>query len=129
MESIKCGICKENNPELLQGHHLCYKPEIIVFLCIPCHSIQHKNHGVGRGIISKKDLLILYYLKKLGNKEISSKDIYRFYFGQTHRKVRIFEQVGLLKRKKYTEHPVIYKITNKSKQGYYYLPEKFKVKK
>jgi len=103
-------MCSEENLELLQEHHWRYKPEIKNILCIFCHSVQHPNHGIGRGLINKRDKKVLLYFILNKQKEISSKDIYRFYLGQTFRKLKSFEAIGLLKRKKFTELPKIYEI-------------------
>ena len=40
----KCVICKKE--EATQKHHICYDPEIILDVCVPCHIKLHK-HGVG----------------------------------------------------------------------------------
>ena len=107
---MECGICKEIDPELLQEHHWRYNPEIKSILCLFCHSVQHPSHGIGNGKISEKDKRILLYFIIKKQKEIISKDLLRFYWGQTFRKLKLFEQLGFLKRKRFTELPAIYEI-------------------
>jgi hypothetical protein len=107
---MECGICHEKEPELLQEHHWRYKPEIKSILYIFCHSVQHLNHGIGRGLISKRDMKVLLYFILKKQKEIISRDIYKFYSGQTFRKLKLFGDMGLLKRKEFTEFPKIYEI-------------------
>lgn len=109
---MECAMymCNEENPELLQEHHWRYEPEIKSILCIFCHSVQHPNHGIGRGLISKRDMKVLLYFMLKKQKEIISRDIYKFYSGQTFRKLKLFEDIGLLKRKGFTELPRIYEI-------------------
>lgn len=106
---MECGICKIKNPELLQEHHWRYNPEIKSVLCIFCHLAQH-SHGVGRGLISDKDKLIILSFIIRRQKEITYKDLYKFYLGQTYRKLKTLEKIGFLKRKKFTEYPAIYEI-------------------
>ena len=106
---MECGICYERNPELLQEHHWSYNPEIKSVLCIFCHSAQH-NHGVGRGKFNRKDKLVIFSFIIKKQKEISSKDLYRFYGSQTFKRLKLFEQLGFLKRKRFTELPKIYEI-------------------
>lgn len=108
---MECGICYEKDIELLQEHHWRYDPEIKNILCLFCHSVQHPSHGIGKGLISKKDKLVMlnFIIKK--QKEIISRDLYKFYLGQTFRKLKLFEDAGLLKRKKFTEFPRRYEIT------------------
>jgi len=44
MEEPLCPVCNKNVVE--QTHHLSYKPEITIPICIPCHINIH-HHGVG----------------------------------------------------------------------------------
>jgi len=44
MSKICCAVCGKT--EALQRHHICYEPEMVIWLCKDCHIKVHK-HGTG----------------------------------------------------------------------------------
>lgn len=105
---IKCLICKEENPKLLQEHHWRYKPEKKGILCIECHKKQH-NHGVGKGKLNQKDILFLKYsLKK--KRRMSTEDFNKFYYSCVFRAIKKLRDLGLLMREGYSEYPSFYSL-------------------
>lgn len=106
---VKCEICGEDNVSLLQEHHWSYNPEKKSILCIKCHQIQHKTHGIGRGKINQRDILFLRYAIKYNRDNLSTKDFDKFYkFLNVYGMMKKLRDLGLIKRKGYSEHPSFY---------------------